>query len=233
VGVCSCYRAGNRAQQAGTACDAHCMQRARAPTLALDSPPSLSLSHWNSRLRASLLSQHRIFTKRESLLPHAARRLIYGVSTFSPLLPTPSSPPHPFVFLRAQPSTPPPSDPSAFHASVVHISRFECSDAHRGSRDPYILHVCAHGDSRFVDDVHCTRSPAKWPLGCGTRTHPSSRRGWARLGYEEAVGRAWMSPSRVTRRLTWVCLSLHAAYSALIHSHSCLSFRFLLFLLSF
>jgi hypothetical protein len=75
---CGGSRAASR-----TACDAHRMQRVRAPTLALDSPPSLSLSHWNPRLCASLLSQHRIFTKRESLLPHAARRLIYGVCLLS------------------------------------------------------------------------------------------------------------------------------------------------------
>jgi hypothetical protein len=46
----------------GTACDAHCMRRVQAPTLALDSPPNHSLFvSLDSRLYAFLSSQHRIF----------------------------------------------------------------------------------------------------------------------------------------------------------------------------
>jgi hypothetical protein len=130
-GVCGKSRAASR-----TACDAHRMQRVRAPTLPLDSPPSLSLSLWTPHLpplTASHLHQKRITTP-----ARCASVNIRRVSTLSSQLCTPSSPPHPFLYLAARPSTLPPSDPSSFHVSLVPISRFECSDAHRGSRDPYM-----------------------------------------------------------------------------------------------
>ncbi|KAJ7930791.1 hypothetical protein B0H13DRAFT_2264099 [Mycena leptocephala] len=60
------YRAGNRAQRAGIACDAHRMQRARASTLTLDSPHNHPLFVSLDSLLTCLppLTQHRILTKK-------------------------------------------------------------------------------------------------------------------------------------------------------------------------
>ncbi|KAJ7930771.1 hypothetical protein B0H13DRAFT_2651868, partial [Mycena leptocephala] len=126
------------------------MQRARAPTFALDSPPSLSLSHWNPRLRASLLSQHRIFTKKESLLPHAARRLIYGVCLLSlpnsvlplylsiPFSTFPLGPPHPRL---------PIPSPSIL---LLSLSRDSNAVTHVGAAETRTC-LCARGSRCFVD----------------------------------------------------------------------------------
>ncbi|KAJ7930680.1 hypothetical protein B0H13DRAFT_1858493 [Mycena leptocephala] len=77
------YRAGNRAQQAGTACDAHRMQRARASTLTLDSPLNhslfVSLASPLTRL-PPLTASHP--PQEELPLLRAAHRLIYRIRRF-------------------------------------------------------------------------------------------------------------------------------------------------------
>ncbi|KAJ7930747.1 hypothetical protein B0H13DRAFT_1961170 [Mycena leptocephala] len=56
-----------------------CSRRGHQPSLSTPHPIIPSLYLWTPRLRACLPSQHCIFTKKESPLPHAARRLIYGL----------------------------------------------------------------------------------------------------------------------------------------------------------
>ncbi|KAJ7930741.1 hypothetical protein B0H13DRAFT_2309359 [Mycena leptocephala] len=95
-----------------------CSGRGHQPSLLTPRPIIPSLSLWTPRLcafRPPLTASH--LHQYELLLPRAVRRLIYALHT-------------------------PPSGPSSFHASLVPIARFECSDARRAVRP---VHVCARG----------------------------------------------------------------------------------------